>query len=491
MKTGSSLTTHWWMALMALPRTPDGDAYHRLHKIWADKTRFRDRDASRRHEFVSKGLETHLTATLWENFALFSPHSWLTALSGTAGTHVDHAKTEHCNWCYGLRDKPTGRIADVVIGFDGVEVGTGCYVIEAKRPGEPLTSKDLDPDYYLGLQAIARHASELRLIYLVGGREKQRVTKLLSSEPEKYSRCSVISWEDLATLQIRLAQQLDASPAVRSFVAGAIQYQFCEHGIVPTSPSEDYLVGEPSIADVDASLVRRSDNHDLQWLRLSADGAEDMRANTLPRRSLLPVTQDLDQALDALAEACDALIKQDVVAARRWLVRADQPLVMAHAKRAVGAMDLQVHRVTGRPKAVPAQARDPRRMPTESEQRAIFIRDGWRCRFCGIRVIAKETVRVFRAVFPKQCRWDGREFNKHAALYAFQASLDHVMPHSRGGRNEVSNFVTACTCCQYGRGDWLLQEMQLLDPRDFPPHVDDWDGLTRLLNADIKTSEPA
>ncbi|WP_425342692.1 HNH endonuclease [Piscinibacter koreensis] len=65
------------------------------------------------------------------------------------------------------------------------------------------------------------------------------------------------------------------------------------------------------------------------------------------------------------------------------------------------------------------------------------------------------------------------------------ASLDHVVPHSRGGTHELSNLVTACYCCQFGRGEWTLAESELADPRHREPIVDGWDGLDRLANAHV------
>ncbi len=61
------------------------------------------------------------------------------------------------------------------------------------------------------------------------------------------------------------------------------------------------------------------------------------------------------------------------------------------------------------------------------------------------------------------------------------SSLDHVVPHGRGGKNEDSNFVTACYCCQFGRGEWTLEEAELEDPRLREPVRDGWDGLSRLV----------
>lgn len=58
---------------------------------------------------------------------------------------------------------------------------------------------------------------------------------------------------------------------------------------------------------------------------------------------------------------------------------------------------------------------------------ALYLRDGLACAYCG------ETVE------------DGAKL-----------TLDHLTPHSLGGKNQESNLVTACHRCNSGRGsrDW-------------------------------------
>jgi 5-methylcytosine-specific restriction endonuclease McrA len=50
-------------------------------------------------------------------------------------------------------------------------------------------------------------------------------------------------------------------------------------------------------------------------------------------------------------------------------------------------------------------------------RKAVFIRDGFRCQYCGLRVSMRTGTR------------------------------DHVMPRSRGGADTLSNVVTACVPC--------------------------------------------
>ena len=201
------------------------------------------------------------------------------------------------------------------------------------------------------------------------------------------------------------------------------------------------------------------------------------------RISLLQPIAELDLAAKLLDAAADALLAGRESLARELVVRSDLREIGAYAQRLVGKMSEAVHIQVRRPKSLPKASRDPARMPSETDQASIFRRDGWRCRFCGVRVISRAARSIFTRQFPEETRWTLPEFQRHYALYALASSLDHVLPHGRGGKNETSNFVTACYCCQFGRGEWTLEEVGLLDPRDRPPVVDSWDGLIRITKS--------
>lgn len=199
------------------------------------------------------------------------------------------------------------------------------------------------------------------------------------------------------------------------------------------------------------------------------------------RKSLLePVTQ-FEMAAGLLACAASQLMASNDGVARDLLEQADLPEIREHAIRLVGRMSAEVHLNVRRPKCLKKEDRDPARMPSASKQTAIFVRDGWRCRFCGMKVISRAARSALVKRFPAETRWAGPEFKRHSALYAMASSLDHVVPHGQGGKNETSNFVTACYCCQFGRGEWTLEQMQLIDPRETEPVVDEWDGLSSLV----------
>jgi 5-methylcytosine-specific restriction endonuclease McrA len=198
------------------------------------------------------------------------------------------------------------------------------------------------------------------------------------------------------------------------------------------------------------------------------------------RHSILVPIPELDLAAKLLDASASAMLACRLPLAASLLVQADLPEIMKYARRAVGPLSIEVHKTIKRPKCLPHCDRHPIRMPDVISQRAIFKRDGWRCRFCGTKVICKEARAVVTNAFVIEARWTSKEYQRHSALYALASSLDHVVPHGRGGKNEESNFVTSCYCCQFGRGEWTLEEAELYDPRLREPVRDGWDGLSRL-----------
>lgn len=74
----------------------------------------------------------------------------------------------------------------------------------------------------------------------------------------------------------------------------------------------------------------------------------------------------------------------------------------------------------------------------------VFIRDEYYCQYCGIQVTKKT------------------------------ASIDHVIPKSKGGGNSFSNTVCACKNCNAKKSDKFLDEvnMQLLKKPKIPNLID-------------------
>jgi hypothetical protein len=260
--------SHWWQALSAVPHDKDSAEYERLQRVWFDHTRFRgaclanstpdEYAVKRQHEFLKPDHETHLTVCLWENFSIFEASEWLPRLFEVAALPPLPTESLACQWSYewvGYRpSSEPGKeqeqgMCDVVVGYERGDGIRGVLVVEAKNLRKEPGAKELRFDYYLAIDEIAAHAENAALIYLVDESVREKSLALLGALP---SNIRLITWQQLAGLQIELAKALAVPPTIRNFVAGAIQFQFAQHDIRPSRLSAPYLEEEMSMIDMDA-----------------------------------------------------------------------------------------------------------------------------------------------------------------------------------------------------------------------------------------------
>lgn len=129
---------------------------------------------------------------------------------------------------------------------------------------------------------------------------------------------------------------------------------------------------------------------------------------------------------------------------------------------------------------LPKEERVKVRMPRKAEKQDLHSRDGYHCRFCGIPVIRKEIRVQISSHYPHALKWGKMNRDQHAAFQAMWVQYDHVLPHARGGNNDLDNIVITCAPCNYGRMSYTLEEVGLADPRLTEPLTSTWDGLERF-----------
>ncbi len=87
---------------------------------------------------------------------------------------------------------------------------------------------------------------------------------------------------------------------------------------------------------------------------------------------------------------------------------------------------------------------------------------------------------LIKKAYPKVLLWGSKNVEQHAAFQAMWLQYDHLLPHARGGDNELNNMVITCAPCNYGRCDSLVEEVGLLNPMEQDPVISPWDGLERF-----------
>lgn len=131
---------------------------------------------------------------------------------------------------------------------------------------------------------------------------------------------------------------------------------------------------------------------------------------------------------------------------------------------------------------VPKEERHSERMPTTAEKRELIERDGRHCRFCGIPLVRSEVRTLLHKAYPEVVRWGARNSEQHAGLQAMWLQFDHLLPHARGGSNDLDNLIVTCAPCNNGRSNLTLEEVGLSDPRLRSPKRSTWDGLERVMS---------
>ncbi len=198
-----------------------------------------------------------------------------------------------------------------------------------------------------------------------------------------------------------------------------------------------------------------------------------------PRPCLASPIPEIELAADMLSDAVDALMAGQRDRATELLAQADMPVLRTFSRKIMDVTDPTIQRRRKVEVAPGAQERVKQRKPSNADRLTIHQRDGFRCRYCGCRVVLLNVRKRLRAVMPEAIPIGKDTY--HAAFLTINATLDHVLPHARGGDNSPENLVTTCWPCNYGKEHYRLEELGLIDPRLRPPVVDAWDGLQRLL----------
>ena len=179
----------------------------------------------------------------------------------------------------------------------------------------------------------------------------------------------------------------------------------------------------------------------------------------LPRRCLREPIPAIFEAAHRLDRAAGAHLAGNAALARELITLADVPDVKAWTESLWGAARsnpdqwryIRLRPVPDSPPHLPKSERVPVRMPNRAEQRDILAHWGWNCAFCGIPVISAEVRKRMKVAYGSALRWEGTNATQHAAFECMWLQFDHVLPHARGGTNDIENVVVTCAPCNYGR----------------------------------------
>lgn len=204
------------------------------------------------------------------------------------------------------------------------------------------------------------------------------------------------------------------------------------------------------------------------------------------RTSFRPIIDEIPMAVEILQKAGDAHRLGDHLTAEALIRQADMPELRAWLESIWGKGSEHIHyrAVAGSPASLAHVDRVAQRMPESAVKRALIERDGHHCRLCGMPVIRAEVRQHLHRAYPDALPWGRRNSEQHAAFQVLWLQYDHLIPHARGGSNDLENMLIACAACNFGRMNFTLAEVGFAEPATaVMGNVTRWDGLESVLTA--------
>jgi 5-methylcytosine-specific restriction endonuclease McrA len=203
------------------------------------------------------------------------------------------------------------------------------------------------------------------------------------------------------------------------------------------------------------------------------------------RECLRPPIPEIFQAAHLLDRAATAILSGQQTRAIEYVSKANMPEVRDWTESLWGSAKKypkKTHYLRVRSLAnLPIKLDKQGRMPNAKEKQLARDRYGYHCAYCGIPLIRSQVKDFFAKALPNQSIWGNGNASQHAAFQCLWLQYDHLIPHSYGGDNSIENIVITCAPCNYGKDNWLIEELGLMDPRKRPVLKTSWDGLERVL----------
>ena len=113
----------------------------------------------------------------------------------------------------------------------------------------------------------------------------------------------------------------------------------------------------------------------------------------------------------------------------------------------------------------------------------VWCRDNWHCQYCGRPVFFGPSLKLLEKINPGHI-YHHAHGKTGLMLSLFQwglASVDHMMPASKGGGNDLGNLVAACWQCNNKKREKMTAEKLKLVKKESK-----WDGFSGLYPSLLK-----
>jgi 5-methylcytosine-specific restriction endonuclease McrA len=201
-----------------------------------------------------------------------------------------------------------------------------------------------------------------------------------------------------------------------------------------------------------------------------------------PKRVPILPLDWFDGQLDIFIRAVRAATSGELEVARDILATIRSDEMRAWYAIAACSGTVRFNALGRRPTAISSAQRDKIQDVPAAMKRAVFERDGYRCRYCANRIVPLCVLERFEDIVGNDVFLaTGTDQTRHGITLLFRAVADHVVPWNLGGATSLDNLVTACWPCNFAKSSYTLDQLGLDDPRNRPPVADEWRGLTDAL----------
>ena len=199
----------------------------------------------------------------------------------------------------------------------------------------------------------------------------------------------------------------------------------------------------------------------------------------------LQYPEEFEPAIDQFTRAVELAVKGNLSEARsRVSTIEDAPIVDWFDRIAQNVGKIRVELIGKNPKRPERRSVVKRKMGV-TRIRSLAERGGWRCGYCGIRVIEPRVLRkaqklLGKSVFPSRTT-GGSNRDYHGVWLLTALTLDHVEPLCLSGDDSDRNLVAACWGCNFGKYHYTLEQLDLRWPKQRNSSKNGWRGLTQWL----------
>jgi hypothetical protein len=126
--------------------------------------------------------------------------------------------------------------------------------------------------------------------------------------------------------------------------------------------------------------------------------------------------------------------------------------------------------------------------PPKDVMFSVFRRDHFIDRYTGNKLVFIPSLRIISREFPDEFPFDphGKMTKCHIAFWELIPTLDHLLPLSRGGTNDVGNLITTSMVINSKKAGWGLEDLYWEKPIAINPE-EKWDGLVGWFQEYIKS----